>query len=192
MAQPVDGSTTTRMILRFIYAALSSTDLFATLSNILATLVAGGSVEDAIRDVEAELVILNAAAAAPMEDTAWVSEGAVTVGQAATWVKVPMVVPADSRKLGMFSVDVDTPGAVTTLDYCWTYDEAGSHRITNNEAMAIDATTLNPDGATYSKAGGLGNVANKLPSYGVANTVWFWHRCDAAAGNVAPTLHGEL
>ena len=129
--------------------------------------------------------------AAPMAARAWVAEGA-SDAIAAGWEKVAITVPADSRRLGMFEVHIDTPAGLASLDYCFTHDAAGRYRLTNNETLALNAASLNPDGTNYSQCGSFGNVANKKPSFGVTTTIYFWHRGNAAAGNVVPVIHGEL
>jgi hypothetical protein len=162
-----------------------------TLREVVDGLGAGSDLENAVQDVVSELQDILNHLEGPMADRAWVAEGAED-DVAAGWEKIEVTIPADSRKLSMFEVHLNTVGLLATLDYCWTHDAAGKYRITNNETLTIGAATLNPDGVNYSQCGSLGNVANAKPSFGVANTVWFWHRGNIAAGKVIPVLHGEL
>lgn len=167
------------------------TSLGTAVDNILTALGITGAIENAVQDAVLESQAILSHLEAPLTDVGWVAEGAsdaIAVG----WESIAVTVPADSRKLGMFEVHVDTPGVLATLDFCWTHDAVGRYRITNNETLTVGAPTLNPDGATYSWTGSFGDVSNKRPSFGAANTIWFWHRGNAAAGNVVPVIHGEL
>lgn len=166
--------------------------LAATATDILTALGITGAIENAVQDAILEVQAVQAHLDAPMTDVGWVSEGASANLLAAAWGKIPVLVPANARRLGMFEVHVTTPGGLATVDYCWTHDEPGRYRITNNETLTIAAATLNPDGIHYSQTGGLGNVSNVRPSFGQAGVIWFWHRGDAAVGSVIPVLHGEL